>query len=106
MIRVFLDIFIVCLGLIVAVAICCLWAKFGGDENFEDHHPNTKFALHVIHHWMFGLVLFVSSLIFSLTNIFTVYSLQIYFVLGLGTGLFIDDVIFHNCECYFQRKVE
>jgi hypothetical protein len=105
-IQVFPDIFIVCLGLIIAVAICCLWAKLGGDENFEKHHSDARFALHIIHHWMFGLVLFAASFVLSLTNVFIDYPFLVYFILGLGTGLFIDDTIFHNCECYFQRKVE
>lgn len=102
----FLDIFIVCLGLVIAVAICCLWAKFGGDEDFEKYHPYSRFILHVTHHWMFGLVLFILSFVFFTTNIFIDYSLVVYFILGLGTGLFIDDTIFHCHECYFQRRIE
>lgn len=105
-IQMFLDIFLVCLGLIIAMAICCLWAKLGGDEDFEKYHPKSKSTLHILHHWMFGLVLFILSLVLFETNFFEDFPLLVYFMLGLGTGLFIDDVMFHNYECYFQRRIE
>ena len=85
----------------LAVTICCLWAKKGGDESFEKKHPHLKHILHIIHHWMFGLALVCICPIMSL--FISLY--PIYFAIGLGTGLFIDDVIFHNFENYFKRKV-
>jgi hypothetical protein len=85
----------------VAVGICNLWGKLGGDERFEYFHPNLHIILHAFHHWMFGLALVCICPLFVLLSPIMV---PVYFILGLGLGLFIDDIIFHNCECYFERK--
>jgi hypothetical protein len=83
-----------------AVTICTIWARKGGDESFGKIHPNLRSFLHAIHHWMFGLALVT---ICPLLTLF-ISLMPIFFILGLGLGLFIDDVLFHNCECYFERK--
>jgi hypothetical protein len=86
----------------LAITICCIWAKKGGDESFEQKHPYLKHILHIIHHWMFGLALVSFSPLISL--FFPLHSTC--FVIGLGLGLFVDDVIFHNFENYFMRSKE
>lgn len=97
----FLPLFLSSVGIMLAVTICSIWGKLGGDEKFGCKHPKLRTILHTTHHWMFGLALvticpllvFLSPIIFP-----------IYFTLGFGLGLFVDDVIFHNFECYFERK--
>jgi len=92
----FPSFFVFSLGIMLAMSICCAWSKKGGDETFRKKHPRSRTILHTAHHWMFGLVLIPSSFLFPTPgNIF---------LLGLGLGLFIDDVVFHNFEGYFQRR--
>lgn len=99
----FVPLFTFSVGIMFAITICCLWAKKGGDESFEYKHPNLKHILHILHHWMFGLALVCISPLMTL--FFPLYPIPICFTIGLGTGLFVDDVIFHNFENYFKRKV-
>ena len=96
----FIPLFLFSIGVMLAVTIATLWGKKGGDEALEYRHPHLKSLLHAIHHWMFGLALVsICPLFVIISPILT----PVYFILGLGLGLFIDDVIFHNYECYFER---
>lgn len=96
----FLPLFLFSVGIMLAVMIATIWGKLGGDEGFENGHPKLRKILHAIHHWMFGLVLVSISPLLTLF----ISLIPIFFILGLGLGLFLDDVIFHNYECYFERK--
>ena len=97
----FIPFFLFTVGLMLAITICTIWGKMGGDKKFGYEHPKFRTILHILHHWMFGLTLIIGCLPFVLLSpiIFPVY-----FIMGLGLGLFVDDVIFHNYECYFLRK--
>jgi hypothetical protein len=97
----FIPLFLFSIGVMLATTICTLWGKFGGDEKFEISHPELRKLIHLLHHWMFGLALVSICPLFMLLSTIRI---PVFFILGLGLGLFIDDVIFHNCECYFQRK--
>lgn len=96
----FIPLFLFAVGTMGAIAICNLWGKLGGDEKFEKGHPKSRTLLHALHHWMFGLATVCLCPLFTL--LVPVY--PVFFFLGLGVGLFIDDVMFHSYECYFQRK--
>jgi hypothetical protein len=98
----FIPLFLFTVGMMVAVTICSVWAKLGGDEKFGYVHPKLRKILHTLHHWMFGLFLVSICPLFVLTSPIII---PVFFILGLGLGLFIDDVVFHNFECYFERKI-
>lgn len=97
----FVPTFLFSIGIMLAITICTIWGKLGGDEKFRYYHPESRKILHILHHWMFGLTLITVCPLFVLLSpiIFLVY-----FIMGLGLGLFVDDTIFHNYECYFLRK--
>jgi len=100
----FVPLFTFSVGIMLAVTICCLWAKKGGDTGFGYNHPHLRHVLHILHHWMFGLALVCICPLMSL--FFSSYPIPICFTIGLGLGLFIDDTIFHGFETYFERKIE
>lgn len=97
----FVPFFLSTVGLMLAITICTIWGKMGGDKKFGNQHPKFHKILHIIHHWMFGLTLVAICPLFVLLSPILI---PVYFVLGLGLGLFLDDVIFHNFECYFERQ--
>jgi len=72
-------------ALVAGVAICVLYGVFGGDEALKERHPILTEALHLIHHWWIGLIAMAIAT-----------ALQNEALLGFGTGLFIDDRIYHS----------
>lgn len=99
----FAPFFLFTIGVMFAITFCTIWGKMGGDKEFEYHHSKFRKILRTIHHWMFGLTLIAICPLFVLLSPILI---PVYFILGLGLGLFLDDVIFHNFECYFERQKE
>ena len=89
-------------ALIVSLIPSLVYARLGGDEEFVKRHPKTKTALHYIHHFMLGLgLMLLSSVAFWMG--FQTDGCNA--LLGFGTGLALDDLLFHVFENYFKRKM-
>jgi len=74
---------------VTGVAICVLYGVFGGDEALKEKHPILTEALHWAHHWWIGLIAMAIGTVIKNEAL-----------LGFGTGLFIDDRIYHSVKGY------
>jgi len=79
--------FIFGLGFFLAVGICELYGRIGGDEELRRRYRIPCAILHFVHHWWLGLVIFGLNYFVSLEILY-----------GFGLGLFIDDKIYHTVK--------
>ncbi len=89
-------------GIILGIIPALLYGRIGGDESILAKRPGLMRLLHYVHHWMLGLaIVLIGCLLYYYDP-----SSTLEFVIGVGTGMTIDDLLFHSFENYFQRKVK
>lgn len=90
------------IGIILGIVPALLYGRIGGDEAILAKRPGLMLLLHYVHHWMLGTaIVLLGCLLYYYTP-----TALLEFVIGLGTGMAMDDLLFHSFDSYFQRKVK
>lgn len=91
-----MELFFFALFMPLGTLPCILWGHLGGDEKFSRKHPRTKKLLHLLHHAEIGSILMFLSIWVPVCQAM---------LLGFGTGITVDDLLFHSFSAYFKRKL-
>lgn len=89
--------FIYSLGIMIGIIPCYLWGKIGGDEYFCSNHKTLSSFFHLIHHYQIGFIIVIIS------GISLEVSHTSLFIVGFGTGITVDDLIFHSIKNYIKK---
>jgi len=81
------DLILFSWAIVAGIIVCVLYGILGGDEKLSKKYKRITKALHWIHHWWIGLLCMVAASL-----------LKNWILLGFGSGLFIDDRIYHSIE--------